>query len=216
MRATTNVSRKRTSKRARYIRRRRPGASGYLRLVRWSNNDSNSNCHFVVVGDNTVNSGVNATTFNLSQLAGNGELTALFDNYRITRVLYRFLIKRDPSQNPSASTASGLFPSIRWVHDFNDSTPISKAQMMQHAAMREFYFSENKQVSRWFSLKPSTLSTTYESGVTNAFSSKWGQWLDTADNTCPHYGLKFAYDGMYSGMTLQIEAKVICELKGIS
>lgn len=195
---------------------RKKAPSGFLRLVRWSNNDTASNVHYVVAGDNTINSGIFATTFSLSQVAGVGELKSLFDNYRITRVMYRFVIRRNPSQNAGASANNGVYPSIRWVHDFNDSTAISKLQMMQHAGLREFYFGDTKQVSRWYSIKPSLLSTTYESGVTNAFSPVWRKWLDTADDAAPHYGLKCAWDNFHSGMTLNIEAKIVIECKGIS
>lgn len=219
---TYTTRKRRTTKKV--YRKRRPynmtrkkyGKSGFLKMVRWSNNDFNSNVHYVVVGDNAVNSGVFATTFALSQVAGSAEIKSLFDNYRITRVMYRFLIKRDPSQNAGAITGNGLFPSIRWVHDFNDSAAISKVQMMQHAAMREFYFTEQRQHSKWYSLKPALLSTTYESGVTNAYSPVWRRFLDTSDDTAPHYGLKCAWDNAYSGMIIQIEAKLVIECKGIS
>ena len=45
-------------------------------------------------------------------------------------------------------------------------------------------------------LKPAILAESYKTAITTAYAPKWGQWLSTADDTVPHYGLKvFALAG---------------------
>lgn len=195
-------------------KRRSTGRGGFLRVVRWSSSAA-PNVHYNLTGADANPSGNFATLFALNQVNGFAELVSLFDNFRITKVLYRWIITRDPSQ---ASTAGnrGIYPRIVWTHDFNDSAPISRDLIYQRANMKEAYFSDNIQRTKWYSLKPSILSTMYESGVANAYSPKWAQWLDTADNATPHYGIKFAYDNLYTGISMQLEAKIFMECKGIS
>lgn len=192
------------------------GKVGYFKILRWSSNDSTNNCHFSLIGSDAVPSGENTTTFSLNHINGFGELVSLFDNYRIMKVLYRYVVTRNPSDNTGATANKGIYPRIVWTHDFNDSTPISRNLIYQRSNMREFYFGDNAQRTKWYTLKPAALAQMYESSTTTAYQPKWLQWLDTNDNTAPHYGIKFAYDNLYTGVTVRMEAKIIIECKGIS
>lgn len=197
--------------------RRKTGKSGSLRLVRFSSKDTSKNVHYTVTGNNLVPSNYFALTFALEDINGVGELKSLFDNYRITKVLYRFVMERDPSSLGAAgSTGVGNFPRINWVHDFNDSTAITRQQMMQHAGMREFWFTESRQHSKWYSINVSSLVQQYESPSATAYKPVWKSWVDTTDSAMPHYGLKIAYDNLYSSNYIYVEAKYVIECKGIS
>lgn len=208
------TTRRRVRKAMPYRKRRYTPKGGFLKVVRWSSNAS-PNVHINLTGADANPSGTAATMFSMSHVNGFTELVSLFDNFRITRIVYRWIITRDPSQ---ASTAGnkGIYPRIVWTHDFNDSAPISRDLIYQRSNMREAFFSDNIQRTRWFSLRPSLLSTMYESGVANAYSPKWKQWIDTADNAAQHYGIKYAYDNLYTGINMQLEAKIFMECKGIS
>lgn len=189
--------------------------SGYLRVVRWSNQDAANNCALQVNGGDVVSDGVGTATFTLNQMAGSQELVNLFDNYRITKVLYRWVITRNPSEINN-TTFRGIYPRLVWRHDFNDANAISRAQMYQSANIKEVFFTDNFQRTKWYTLNPSVLAQLFEAGVQVAYAPKWKQWMDTNDSGTTHYGLKFVYSELYNGMSLRLEAKLVAEFKGIS
>lgn len=193
---------------------RRTVAGGQMRLMRWSSQAA-PNVHLNIAGQDLAPSGTGTTVFQLSQVNSFTEIVNLFDNFRITKIAYRWVILRNPDQVTTA-TYKGIYPRINWTHDFNDQQPISRDNIYQRANMREVWFSDNNQKSRWYTLKPSVLVTMYESSIANAYTPKWKQWLDTADNAAPHYGIKYAFDNLYLGMNLVMEAKIYLEAKGIS
>lgn len=211
------MTKRRSRRRVGMTRASRPkfGRTGFFKVIRWSN-ASTPGCHLEVSGSDTIPQTNGTTQFSLSNLSGVTELQGLFDNYRIVKVLYRWLVTTDPNRDQISQSVRGVFTRLNWCHDFNDSTPISRAQMYQHAGMREFFFSESKQMTKWYSLKPSVLAQMYESVSSTAYTPKWRQWLDTSDSTAPHYGLKYIVDNNYSGQGVRLEAKIIIECKGIS
>lgn len=194
---------------------RRLTRSGFLRTVRWSALDGTFNCHLIIGGNDTVPTANQATTFKLSDIVNHGELVSLFDQYRIVKVIYRWVITRDPSQATLAAN-KGIHPRINWKHDFNDSTPITVNQMYQNANMREFFFTDNRDATPWYTLNPAMLSVGYETATASSYTSKWRQWLDTNDSATPHYGIKYCTQDLYSGVNLRLEAKIVVECKGVS
>lgn len=189
---------------------------GCIKMVRWSSKEPGStNVHLTLTGNDTLFSGSSTTTFTLFDTNAYTELVSLFDNYRITRVLYRWIVSRNPDQATSAGN-KGLYPRLVWTHDFNDQTPITRDQIYQRSNMREAYFTDTYQRTKWYSLRPATLAQMYESSTSTAYSPKWSQWLDTNDSQTPHYGIKYAWDQLFAGINLRLEAKIFIECKGIS
>lgn len=214
-RATRATPKKRVYRRRRFnTTRKQSGRSGFLRMVRWSSKDSTQNCHFYINGNDTLPDGTGTTTFAYSDVAGYTEMQNLFDNYRITRVLYRWVIGRNPDWATTA-TNRGWSTRIVWRHDFNDAAVITQAQLYQGANLREVFLNSDKLQSRWYSIKPASLNQMYESAVASAYSPKWRQWMDTNDFTT-HYGIKYAYGNLYAGLNLRMECKIVMEFKGIS
>ena len=164
------------------------GRTGFFKVMRWSNADSTNNCAAQYNGNDLVPSGDQSHLISLAHMSGAGELVSLFDNYRIIKVLYRWVITRNPDQATAAGN-KGVYPRLVWRHDFNDSTPISRTQMYQASNIKEVFFSDNYQKTRWYSLSPASLVQMYESGTSTAYQPKWRQWMDTADQAAPHYGI---------------------------
>lgn len=204
---------KRVAGRRRAVARKRTPTAA-LRVIRWSS-ATGQNSHVEITGADLVPSGIGTSVFRLANMNGFAELVSLFDNYRINRVLYRWVITRNPSEVPTAAN-KGLYPRLVWTHDFNDQQPISRDLIYQRSNMKEYYFGDNKQVSPWYSIRPASLAVSYESATESAYAPKWGVFMDTSDNNTPHYGIKYAYDQLYGGVTLRMEAKIICECRGIS
>lgn len=215
------MKRKRSNRKATgYRKRRRFNVSGkpyqtkFVRLTRWSSLDSTNNVHLTIVGSSAGNN-IGSTVFKLSNTSGYGEIQNLFDNYTIRRVIYRWVCTRNPDYATTLGTP-GVFPRLSWVHDFNDGLPISRLQMQQHPRMREVFFSDNFQKTKWYSLKPASLTTLFETGVSTAYRPTWGAFVDTNDYDMAHYGLKWAYSQLYEGMNIYLEAKLVIDAKGIS
>lgn len=207
-------SRKRTMRKRRYIRKKRVAKTGnMLRTIRWSNRDTTNLCHFTINGTAGGASVPLTTTFNLTDVAGSGEFQSLFDNYMLKKVYYRWVLRRDPIQGSTA----GVPPRIIWVHDFNDQlAPASYAQLRQYANCREIILTEDKNTSRWYSINAASLPLTYVTSVSSATGPKWRQWFDTSSPSVPHYGIKYAIDGLYTNISVYLECKYELLFKGVS
>lgn len=203
-------------KRFNITRTKQPKSSYVLRTIKWSNRDSGNLCHNTNSGSDAVSEATGTATFQLTDLQANSEFTAMFDNYKLVKVLYRWVITRNTDW--ATTTGNRGFPvRILWCHDFNDSTPISSSEMMQRAGMRELYMQgDDMPASKWYTLNPALLSVGYESGVASSYTPKWRQWIDTASSGTPHYGLKWHVSNLYAGLSLRLEAKEIYEFKGVS
>lgn len=186
-----------------------------MTFTRWSAKDTTNNCHEVISGNASGTDIPANTVFRLSDTSGFGELKNLFDNYCIRKVLYRFVLWKDPN-SATIPNGNALYPRLSWVHDFNDSVPISRLQMMQHPKLREFWFGDNKQHTRWYSLKPASLTQLFEGTLATASKPAWNQFVDTVDQDMPHYGLKYVTSNLFTGNFILLEAKVIISCKGIS
>lgn len=206
---------KRSYGRRRMYRKRTSMGQKSFKLLRWSSADSTNNCHMSLTGNDTVPGSDGATYFSLSNVNASGELVSLFDNFRILKVLYRWVVTRNPDQVTTTAN-KGVYPRIVWTHDFNDSAPISRAVIYQRANLKEVFLGDNMQKTRWYTLNPSVLVQMYESGTATAYQPNWRKWLDTNDNATPHYGIKYSVDQNYTGMTVRMEAKIVLECKGVS
>lgn len=210
---------KKTYKRRFNIPRRRMTMpkSGFLRTIRCFNLNTTFNCHALYEGNDTINFIETTAQFRLSDLPNYTELTNLFDNYRIVKVMYRWVLFRNVNADSVTLSARGVYPNLMWIHDFNDSSSVGRAQMMTNANMRELYLSDQRPATKWYSIRPSTLSTTFETGIgAPGYSPKWRQWLDTTDANVPHYGIKLNINQLFTNMVVKLETKYILEFKGVS
>lgn len=210
-------SRKSKPKSRTYTRKsyKRAKRSLTFKVLRWSSADATNNCCLTITGNDAVPSTDGSALFQLNHVNGFNELVNLFDNYRMLKVMYRWVITRDP--NSVTTTANkGLYPRIVWTHDFNDGAAITRSQIYQRANLKEAFMGDNYQKTRWYTIKPAVLAQMYESGVATAYSPQWRKWLDTADNATPHYAVKYNIDQNFTGMTVRMEAKILVECKGIS
>lgn len=187
---------------------------GHLLTHRWSAKDLTNCCHVQYTGNDVNNSADVTAQFTLADASGSAELVQLFDNFRLTKIMYRWVITRTPDWN-STTGVRGYSVRVTWVHDFNDSTPISRLAQLQRSGCREEMLNVDKPESKWYTLNPAVAMQAYESATTTAYAPKWRQWLDTNDNSAPHYGLKATYSELNTGNALRLEAKMYFEFKGV-
>lgn len=194
-----------------------PGAMKRRRIVRKRTTSLNTlkTSRFVIKqdipGNDTTPGGTYAWAFSLNEVPGYTEYTTLFDQYKINRIQYRFVLKRNPD---FANVNKGFMTRIMTVIDHDDTTlPASFAELQQYPKANEIWLNDNRPVTRWRSLKPSTLNYTYNGVVANAYTVKYNQWLDTGFTNTYHYGLKLAYDQLYAGCSVFVECRYHMEFK---
>lgn len=178
----TNYRRRRTMRRPmRRLRRR-------MRIRRPLTRRSINSHHFkrTFIGE-ILSSGTSASfagySVNLSQLPNYTEFTTLFDQYRINKVVVKFV----PSFTQDTIGSTEITPNLQSVIDYNDvTTPTATSELLQYQSYRRTR--GNQTHTRVFT--PSTLVDISDT----ASSPKWKQWLSTANATLPHFGLKVALD----------------------
>lgn len=215
-----SFKRKRRTYRRRPFNTRRPRGggmrSGQMRVLRWSSKDATNNCHVMHQGSDTTPDLASFTEqFRMADCQAYTELVNLFDNFRVMRVLYRWVVTRNPDW-ASTTVNRGWSTRIIWTHDFNDALGLTQSGLYQRANLKEVYLNSDRLQTKWYSLKPAITAQVYESAIASGYTPKWRQWLDTVDAACPHYGIKYGFNNLYAGINLRLEAKIIMECKGIS
>jgi len=102
------------------------------------------------------------------------------------------------------------------VQDFNDTVQITRGKMGQHPRMREVFFNDTYQRTKWYTLKPASLTQVFESSTATAYKPTWGSFVDTNDSDMAHYGIKYVVSELYANVDLLLEAKITFDCKGIS
>jgi len=122
--------------------------------------------------------------------------SAVFDQYRIEKALFRFKSRNNAiSVQNTASPNSGV-PTGYVVVDRDDATVLTVGQAQEYDNCQTFSGEEDFVVS----LVPSVTPAVFSSGAFTGYGvAPSGQmWLDVASNNVPHYGVK----GWISGLTV--------------
>lgn len=200
------MKRRRTTRRRTYRRGRRFVNTG-LTTTRFVIKES-------IAGNDLVPGGTKGYSFALNETPANSEFTALFDQYRLNSVSYRFVLRRDPDHATTA-TNRGWIARIMFVTDRDDATaPGNFAELQQIPSAREIWLNDSKPVSRWYRVRPSSVAAVFN-GVASAYAPKRAQWLDITYPGVPHYGVKMVYDQLYAGTDIFVEARYNMSFKGV-
>lgn len=133
--------------------------------------------------------------FNLATVPNASEFTTLFDQYRIKQVTVTFLPNYIQANVP-------LYTAL----DYDDAlTPPTLLSVFEKDTCR---ISEaNQVVERTFN--PRALREVYATPVTSGYETAVSPWLDTQNDTVPHYGLKYFIAQLpASGLTNTYEVNV--------
>lgn len=203
---------------------------GFHRWVTSLANMNVTNCTYdtstsVLVQTNGVQTCQFALDFRLSDIPNQGEFSVLFDNYIITGVMFQIKLITNPDANyiPSQSTngACNFYPTIWYVPDHDDNATVTLAQIKEFEKVRHKVLYPNRETN--VMLRPTTLAGIYN-GVTTGYAvNKRRAWLDMANPSIPHYGLKCVID--FEGITMpattdqrynfKINAKYFFKCKGV-
>ncbi len=126
-----------------------------------------------------------AITFSIDQVPSYTDFTNFFDQYRILQVH----VTLSPGQIGANSV---VYSAI----DYDDAnTPITQSDLLE----RETCQISNSQILLQRDIVPSTLAQVYQSNVTTGYATKFRQWIDSANYSVPHYGLKLFSPTLPSG-----------------
>lgn len=135
-------------------------------------------------------------TWNLTQIPGYSEWTALFDQYRLTGVAIQFTYRAtNTSVLESINNGHVGLPILWHVVDTDDnSAPASIAELGQVGKCKRFIFDSGKRTKTIF-IRPRYLNRINGTGstVANTVGDRKA-WIDLLDNDVPHYGLKYILD----------------------
>lgn len=134
----------------------------------------------------------------LSQLPNYTELTALFDQYKMTHVKVRFQLVTDPS---GVAPATAFVPRIWTVVDKNtDAAPASVNELREYGNVSCRSLVPYKPVT--VNIKPHTST---ETATSQAALMRRSPWINTSSATVYHYGLRYAIDNLPTNYKVEIE-----------
>lgn len=170
----------------------------------------------LVAGD----TGIFGRTFQLDQIGQILSYNKLFELYRIMGVVVTFRWKAagNTVQSSDRNFGNELNPILWYKKETNDVTD-TIAGMKLSMQTREHQFSNDKP-NFSILIKPNTLTEVYKSSIASTYVPKRGQWLNMADTTVPHYGVKFFIESpAVNGTTvsqgyMKVEYKYYFECKG--
>lgn len=154
-------------------------------------------------------------TFKLSDLPNYSEYTALYDQFRIDKVIVTFEpVYTDWSGSKStADTQNFYLPSIYTCLDYDDAnSPLAVDDILQYSTEKHGRFiGIHKRI-----LTPSILVQNYETDVSTAYTPAFRRWVSSTDPTTRHFGLKYWIDTPGSTMvvTFRLFVKYFLSMKG--
>jgi hypothetical protein len=156
--------------------------------------------------------GVSASsqTFRLQDTPNYTELVNLFDQYKLTGVAYKWVLREDPNINTGAKYNVRIWT----AKDFNDaSIPASISEIQQYNNCRFTQLSQNRYESKWTYFKPSKLQALYASALGSGYSPTWKGFVSTQNYDLNHYGIKFYIDGNGTGQYVELHMKYYIAVK---
>lgn len=134
------------------------------------------------------------TPLELSRLPNYTEFVALFDQYQLNAVKFKFIYDRNTS-SVNAQLVANLYngiPTFYGVEDKDDAIPLT--------TINEYLENEHVKIRRLdkpFSIyvkNPCLAMMAYESAASTGYVRKGKQWVDCADESVDHFAFKWAID----------------------
>jgi len=142
-----------------------------------------------------------AYSFAFNDIISSSEFAALYDRYRLDKVIVKLQLINNP--NAVAKPNSGIggggdynstnwYPKVWSITDHDDSNTETIAQMKERSGVKCRILQPNKTLT--YAIRPAIAAMMYKTATTTGYGPKWGQWIDMNDIGVPQYGLKLAFD----------------------
>lgn len=135
-----------------------------------------------IASNTTATFGAYALQF--GQLSNSTEFTALFDMYRVNKIVVKFV----PNHNSSEVGATKAIPNFHTVLDFTDnSTPTTLAELYEYQSWRM----TRGTAMHTRAFIPAVLQDAQEAASSGGALPKLKQWISTAQTDVYFYGIKY-------------------------
>lgn len=130
-------------------------------------------------------------TFSLSKMRQADEYAAIFEFYRIDKIVATFRYKNSSRQSSTTSynSVNEVNPLLYFKVDHNDITSQTVDELKDSLKTKTHMFTNSKPEFS-IQLRPAIQDELYKSSLTTTYTPKWGQWLPCSEPSVPHYGLK--------------------------
>lgn len=138
--------------------------------------------------------------FELADLPQSTTFASLFDQYRIEKVLLRFKARNNAVAVFNTASPNGAVPTAAVVKDLDDASALtSLTQYLEYDSMESFSGEEDMVVE----IDPSVTPAVYAGGAFSGYAIEQSSklWLDIANTSIPHYGVKIGLGGLTATTT---------------
>lgn len=187
-----------TSKKRRYSMAKRMNSNVMHVMLR--TNDT-------IVANQNLGETLETYRFGLQNCLNANTYATMWDQYRINKVVITWTPIRTQmvQANVEDVTPSSTTNIPSWVvaKDFDDLTPTSYTDTRtRFGSVVRLATQGGKMI-----IRPACLSEIYQSTLTTAYSPNYGKWIDTANNSVPHYGVRFAMEAAEPSGQYALECK---------
>lgn len=152
-----------------------------------------------------MDAGIN---FRLDRTPGNAELSTLFDQYRIVKAVVRIMARQGPGgATGNVTNVADLYMGRYFgVEDPDDALPPGSTNtLMQYNKVKQARWNEDMVFTVYPHVNIDSATTAVGAGD---FMSVKSPWLDMANTSVQHYGLKFHSDVNTQTFNLEFDYKI--------
>jgi len=170
---------------------------------------------------------VGSLQFTLDQIAGFSEFVAMYDQYKLMKVVLNIQLVNNPDslQYPGAPTLLGngqptcWYPKFWYIRDYDGGGSDTMTQIKERQGAKFFVLQPNRTKS--IVIRPMATVQTYRTATSTGYSPK-RLWIDIANGTdVPHYGLNYIVDALGQDpenaypFVIRVERKFYFACKGV-
>lgn len=146
-------------------------------------------------------------SFKFSDINDNASLASVFDQYRIKMVEILFIPR--VTENATASANFGLFAV---APDYDDTANVSTfAALLDYSTCTT---SSGANPQRRV-IRPHTALAAYGSGAFSSYANMTDTWIDAANTSVEHYGMKTTWTATSVATSIDVIAKYHVQLKNV-
>lgn len=146
------------------------------------------------VGTSNLSAGL---SFSLSQVPNYANITALYDMYRITYVILKFVVKHNTSE--MAGGNSDVIPIVHSAPDYNDANSPANIDVL----LNQTGYKRKRLIGpQTYKVRPATEIAT-SGGSFN--TPKWRDWQSTGSPSIPYHAYKFFVENAAAGTSLNVD-----------
>jgi len=138
--------------------------------------------------------------FTLDSVKSYTEFTALYDRYRLDKVVVKLrMISNPDAAYPLNTSSSGFltnptnwYPQVWSINDYDGGAGDTVSSIRERQGVKCRTIQPNKPLT--FTVRPAVAVNLYKTSLLSGYGNRWGQWVDAATPDVKHYGLNYVID----------------------